>query len=64
MEEPRNDTTQVVEVLNKMLVAIQSLQRTKPLEYVALVISLVALLISFYAAVKVQTVGLMVYGGK
>ena len=62
--EERNDTKQVVEALNHILVAIQSLKRTRPMEYVALIISLVALVISFYAAVKVQSVGLLLDAGK
>lgn len=62
MEEPRNDTKQVVEVLNKILVAIQSLKSSSTLAYASIAISLLSLLVAIYMAARFQSVGIRLQG--
>ena len=66
MMEERTETKDVVEALNKIIVAIQSLspdpsqQRiSRVVNYASIVISLSSLVVSIYALFKVQSVGIL-----
>lgn len=67
--EERKETKDVVDALNKIIVAIQSLnpdslhQRiARNINYASIVISLLSLLVAIYAVSRVQSVGILLQG--